>query len=350
MAREAAVSPATVSRVLSGAKAVSADLERRVRAAVERLGYRPNPAAQGLLRGATHTIGMVVPDLSNPYFAEVLKGVTAAAEAADFRTLVSDTGENAGAEYAAALELSRWTDGVVLSSPRMTDEDLAALADRAPRLVCVNRLLPGRNVPAVVVDFEAGMAALCRHLRELGHRRVAYLRGPPRAWSERARQRALRAAAGPGFEVVQVACGSGDTDGYRAADAALAAGATAVVAFSDHVALGVLARLDELGVGVPAEVSLTGFDDTSLSPAGHPAADDRPRPQAGPRPAGLGVAHRAGPRRRHGRPGPRRPGLHRAARALIRLIRRGAAPPPRAAPPGPARSAAGGRCRAGRSR
>ncbi|MCQ0019376.1 LacI family transcriptional regulator [Actinomadura madurae] len=161
MAREAAVSPATVSRVLSGAKAVSADLERRVRAAVERLGYRPNPAAQGLLRGATHTIGMVVPDLSNPYFAEVLKGVTAAAEAADFRTLVSDTGENAGAEYAAALELSRWTDGVVLSSPRMTDEDLAALADRAPRLVCVNRLLPGRNVPAVVVDFEAGMAALC---------------------------------------------------------------------------------------------------------------------------------------------------------------------------------------------
>ncbi|MCP9953910.1 LacI family transcriptional regulator [Actinomadura madurae] len=265
VAREAAVSPATVSRVLSGAKAVSADLERRVRAAVERLGYRPNPAAQGLLRGATHTIGMVVPDLSNPYFAEVLKGVTAAAEAADFRTLVSDTGENAGAEYAAALELSRWTDGVVLSSPRMTDEDLAALADRAPRLVCVNRLLPGRNVPAVVVDFEAGMAALCRHLRELGHRRVAYLRGPPRAWSERARQRALRAAAGPGFEVVQVACGSGDTDGYRAADAALAAGATAVVAFSDHVALGVLARLDELGVGVPAEVSLTGFDDTSLS-------------------------------------------------------------------------------------
>ncbi|XNL76560.1 LacI family transcriptional regulator [Actinomadura madurae] len=71
VAREAAVSPATVSRVLSGAKAVSADLERRVRAAVERLGYRPNPAAQGLLRGATHTIGMVVPDLSNPCFAEV---------------------------------------------------------------------------------------------------------------------------------------------------------------------------------------------------------------------------------------------------------------------------------------
>ncbi|WP_433467483.1 LacI family DNA-binding transcriptional regulator [Spirillospora sp. CA-128828] len=265
VAREAAVSPATVSRVLTGTKAVSADLERRVRAAVERLGYRPNPAAQGLLRGATHTIGMVVPDLGNPYFAEVLKGVTTAAEAADFRTLVSDTGENPDAECAAALELARWTDGVVLCSPRMPDADLAALADRAPRLVCVNRLGRGRTVPAVVVDFEAGVAAVCRHLRGLGHHRVVYLRGPSRAWSERARQRALRAAAGPGFEVAQVPCGSGDLDGYRAADAALATGATAVVAFSDHVALGVLARLDELGVGVPGEVSLTGFDDTSLS-------------------------------------------------------------------------------------
>jgi LacI family transcriptional regulator len=265
VAREAAVSPATVSRVLTGTKAVSADLERRVRAAVERLGYRPNPAAQGLLRGATHTIGMVVPDLGNPYFAEVLKGVTTAAEAADFRTLVSDTGENPEAEYAAALELSRWTDGVVLCSPRMPDGDLSALSGRTPRLVCVNRLGGGRAVPAVVVDFEAGVASLCRHLRELGHRRVAYLRGPPHAWSERARQRALGTAAGPGFDVVQVPCGSGDMDGYRAADAALATRATAVLAFSDHVALGVLARLDELGVGVPDEVSLTGFDDTSLS-------------------------------------------------------------------------------------
>jgi LacI family transcriptional regulator len=264
VAREAGVSPATVSRVLSGTKPVSAGLERRVRAAVLRLGYRPNPAAQGLLRGATHTIGVVVPDLSNPYFAEVLKGVTNAAEAADFRTLVADTGEKAGAEHDAALELSRWTDGVVLCSPRMNRWELTALARAVPWLVCVNRLDRGTPVPAVVVDFESGVSAICRHLRELGHRRVVYLRGPARAWSERARQRALRAASSPDFEIVQVPCGSSSVDGHRAADAALATRATAVLAFSDYVALGVLARLGELGVSVPGDISLTGFDDISL--------------------------------------------------------------------------------------
>jgi LacI family transcriptional regulator len=265
VAREADVSPATVSRVLSGTKPVSADLEHRVRAAVARLGYRPNPAAQGLLRGATRAIGVVVPDLSNPYFAEVLKGVTNAAEAADFRTLVTDTGEKAGAEHDAALELSRWTDGVVLCSPRMSHWELTMLVGAVPRLMCVNRLGRGEPVPAVVVDFESGVSAICRHLRELGHERAVYLRGPKRAWSERARQRALRAASAPGFEIVQVPCGSSAVDGHRAADAALATGATAVMAFSDYVALGVLARLDELGVSVPGDVSLTGFDDIAMS-------------------------------------------------------------------------------------
>jgi DNA-binding LacI/PurR family transcriptional regulator len=264
VAREAGVSPATVSRVLSGTKPVSVDLERRVRAAVLRLGYRPNPAAQGLLRGATHTIGVVVPDLSNPYFAEVLKGVTNAAEAADFRTLVADTGERPGAEHDAALELSRWADGVVLCSPRMSRAELANLAGAVSRLVCVNRLDRGEPVPAAVVDFESGMSAICRHLRARGHRRVVYLRGPARAWSERARQRALRAASAPGFEILQVPCGSSSVDGHRAADAALSTRATAIMAFSDYVALGVLARLGEIGVSVPGDVALTGFDDIAL--------------------------------------------------------------------------------------
>ncbi len=265
VAREAGVSPATVSRVLTGTKPVSTGLEERVRTAVAQLGYRPNPAAQGLLRGTTHAVGVVVPDLSNPYFAEVLKGVTGAAQEADFRTLVADTGEKAGAERDAALELSRWVDGVVLCSPRMTHWELAELAGSVSRLVCVNRIGRGTSIPAVAVDFEAGIRAVCGHLRALGHRRVAYLRGPARAWSERARQRALRATSDPGFEVVQVPCGSSTVDGHRAADDVLDTGATAVIAFSDYVALGALARFDELGVRVPDDISLTGFDDIALS-------------------------------------------------------------------------------------
>lgn len=262
VARAAGVSPATVSRVLTGAKAVSTDLEGRVRAAVERLGYRPNPAAQGLLRGTTHAVGVVVPDLGNPYFAEVLKGVTAAAGKADFRTLVTDTNEQPDAEYEAARELARWADGVVLCAPRMTEDELSQLAAAVPQLVCVNRIERAQAAPAVVVDFHAGMTQLCRHLKALGHQRIVYLRGPEHAWSERQRERALAEAE---LEITQLDCGADHQDGYRVADSALAAEPTAIIAFSDYVALGVLARLHERGVSVPGDVSLTGFDNISFA-------------------------------------------------------------------------------------
>ena len=262
VARAAGVSPATVSRVLTGAKAVSADLEGRVRDAVAQLGYRPNPAAQGLLRGTTHAVGVVVPDLGNPYFAEVLKGVTAAAGAADFRTLVTDTNEHPDDEFEAARELARWADGVVLCAPRMTEDELSQLASAVPQLVCVNRIEREQAAPAVVVDFYVGMTQICRHLKSLGHRRIAYLRGPEHAWSERQRERALAEAE---LDIVQVQCGADHQDGYRVADQAMAAEPTAIIAFSDYVALGVLARLRERGVSVPGDISLTGFDNISFA-------------------------------------------------------------------------------------
>lgn len=265
VAREAEVSPATVSRVLTDAKPVSDALARRVRDAVTRLGYRPNPAAQGLLRGRSHAVGVVVPDLSNPYFAEVLKGVTSAAEESDRRTLIADTNETVGQERQIVLELARWVDGIVLCSPRMSDAELRATAASVSDLVCINRVLADPPVAAVVVDFRSGLRAICDHLLALGHRRVAYLQGPPQAWSERERQRALRAAARRGLEIVQVPCGPGTIDGHRAADVALAADPTAIIAFSDYVALGTLTRLAELGVAVPTDVSVTGFDDIPMS-------------------------------------------------------------------------------------
>lgn len=265
VAREASVSPATVSRVLNDAKPVSGSLADRVRSAVDRLGYRPNPAAQGLLRGRSHVVGVVVPDLSNPYFAEVLKGVTAAAEEYDRRTLVADTDEHEREERRVTLELARWVDGIVLCSPRMGDAALREIAAAVPNLVCINRVLRDPPLAAVVVDFRAGMRAICNHLLELGHRRVAYLQGPRHAWSERERQRSLRAAARRGLDVVQVPCGSTTIDGYGATDAALRGEPSAIIAFSDYVAFGVLSRLTELGVSVPDDVSVTGFDDIPLS-------------------------------------------------------------------------------------
>lgn len=265
VAQAAGVSPATVSRVLSGAVPVSPDLTARVRQAVDHSGYRPNPIAQGLLRGTTHSVGVVVPDLTNPYFAEVLKGVTAAASEHGYRTIVSDADEEPTAEADLALELAHWADGVVLCSPRMSDRSLTRLSRQLPRLVIVNRIVRGRRLPTVVVDFHAGMAALCEHLRSLGHRRLVYLCGPRHAWSERERQRGLRDAEGSGLQISQLPCGSTAEDGYRVAADASRVGATAIVAFSDHVAFGTLTRLRELGIRVPEDLSLTGFDDVQFS-------------------------------------------------------------------------------------
>jgi LacI family transcriptional regulator len=262
VARAAEVSPATVSRVLSG-KRVSAALTERVRSAASELRYSPNPAAQTLLLGASPTVGVVVPDLGNPYFAEVLKGISTAAEADDQRTLVADSGEDPAAELRLAREFLRWTPGMVLCSPRMPAAELDLLADEAARLVVINRALRGAST--IRVDFAAGMRALCDHLVELGHRHVAYLEGPPRAWSNRERRRALRSYTGARLVVDVIACGAGTTDGHRVADAVIAADATAIIAFSDHVALGVLMRAVERGVRIPEDVSLTGFDDIPMA-------------------------------------------------------------------------------------
>ena len=264
VASAAAVSPTTVSRVLAGGKPVSQELSERVRSAAARLGYRPNPAAQVLVSGQHGTIGVVLPDLANPYFSEVLKGVTSAASSEGKQVLVVDADEDALHEYQGAERLARWVDGLVLCSPRMPDEQLCEIADTGVALALVNRPLQDPRVDTVLVDYYSGMSALAHHLSSLGHRRVAYLAGPADAWSEQERERAL-GGAGRDLDVVTIPCGSGMADGHAVTDQALTHSPTAILAFSDYVALGVLTRLTELGISVPSDLSLTGFDDIPLA-------------------------------------------------------------------------------------
>jgi LacI family transcriptional regulator len=265
VATAANVSPATVSRVLTGRKPVSGELSERVRQAARQLGYQPNPAAQVLLRGQHESIGVVVPDLANPYFSEVLKGVTAGAARDDRQVLVVDSNEDAVEEHRGAIRLARWVDGLVLCSPRMPAALLREVADSGTPLVVVNRSIRDARLDRVLVDYHGGMRDLCDHLIDLGHQRVAYLQGPAEAWSEQQRQRALNAAGKRGLHVIGIPCGSGTADGYQATEAALECRPTAIMAFSDYVALGALTRLGELGISVPEEVSLTGFDDIPLA-------------------------------------------------------------------------------------
>ncbi|TWD75178.1 LacI family transcriptional regulator [Kribbella amoyensis] len=265
VARIAAVSTATVSRVMSGGKPVSTEVTDRVRAAAREVGYRPNPAAQTLLRGRSQTIGVVAPDLGNPYFAEILKGVAAEAAEVGHHTLVAGTDEDPEREYRSALELARWVDGLLLCAPRMSTPRLKEVAAASRSLVLINRVLRHPSIGAVVVDYSEGVKVLCEHLAGFGHERIVYLEGPPNAWSDRQRQRGFRTAEALGQTVIPIPCGSAMQDGYATADEALKHQPTAVIAFNDHVALGVFTRLRELGIDVPGELSLIGIDDAPMS-------------------------------------------------------------------------------------
>lgn len=263
----AGVSPATVSRVLNGTAKVDPALATRVHDAVRELGYRPNAAAQGLARGESGTVGVLVPDLANPYFPDVLKAVSAVARTHGRRMVVTESDEDPGIEHDLVEELLRSCDGVLLCSPRMDLAELTELTARDRPIVLFNRVAPGLAVPSITADFFGGMSLLCRHLVALGHRRVAYLSGPTASWADSERLRALR--TDPDLDVVAMACGSTSEHGYAAAAAAVATGATAIVSYNDLVALGALARLRELGVRVPADLTVTGFDDIALDRVAH---------------------------------------------------------------------------------
>jgi len=259
----AAVSQATVSRVVNGKSSVDPAIARRVLDVVEALGYRPSLTARNLARGSTQTVAVVVPDLGNPMFQEVLRGVTHAAAAAGYRVLVADSQESIADEPELAAEARRRCDALVLVAPRMSEGELAELLPLLSPVVLVNRSVAG--VPDVAVDYAAGAVAAVEHLAGLGHTRIAYLAGPPSSESNRRRLEGLERARSrhPSVVVETIGCGATIDDGADAADRL--ADATAVVAFNDLVAFGLLAALRDRGVAVPARLSVIGFDDIEFA-------------------------------------------------------------------------------------
>ncbi|MCX5316066.1 LacI family DNA-binding transcriptional regulator [Streptomyces sp. NBC_00154] len=264
VARVARVSTATVSRVLNGRRVTDPELIRRVRLAAAELHYRPSGTARNLQAGVTRLIGVVVPDLRNPSFSELLGGLADATAAQDHRLLVADAKESPDEERTLIQELALHCDGLVLCSPRLALDDLARFG-RGP-LVCTNRSVGDLPISSAGVDSYAGMAEVVRHLAGLGHRHIGYLAGPPTSWSDAERQRALGdTAAGLRIRVTVEPAGSTSDDGYRALPALVAAGVSAVVAFNDLVAIGSLARMRERGFDVPGDISLAGFDDIPVA-------------------------------------------------------------------------------------
>ncbi|WP_402462365.1 DUF6807 family protein [Isoptericola aurantiacus] len=266
VASAAGVSRATVSRVMNGRSTVDPAISARVQEAAIELNYRPSNVARSLSLGRTTTVALVVPDLGNPAFQQILRGVSSAAGEDGYRVLVADSAEDPATEAAIAREARTRCDALILVSPRMPDSALDALLPDVTPAVVVNREVAG-GAPSLVVDYTDAMLQVVEHLVSLGHRRIAYLAGPQASVSDAARRRGLAesCARHPELEVVELPTGSDIAAGHAAAPAVLASRTTAAVAFNDLVSFGLLAALNEAGVAVPTDISVCGFDDIELA-------------------------------------------------------------------------------------
>ena len=263
VAEHAGVSPATVSRVLNGRFVGDPVVADRVRASAAALNYTPNHHARSLALGRTRAIAFVVPDLANPAFQAILSSLSKSAARDGYRVLVADSDEQRDDEPLLVDEVRRRCDAVVLCAPRMTDERLVEVAAGIRPLVLINRPMPQIDAPSLSIDYRAGVRSLADHLVGLGHRRLVYLEGPEGSVSNRYRLAGLDAFARehPEVTIERMPGGFTSEDGVAAAARVRDSGTTAVLAYNDLVAIGLVNGLIELGVRVPEDVSVTGFDD-----------------------------------------------------------------------------------------
>jgi len=265
VAERAGVSVSTVSRALSMPHLVSATTRARVVAAAEELGYQPNQAARGLRSGVTGNIGLVIPDIENPYFAAMTKGVQDRARKSGYSVFIADSDEDAELEAELIASIVKQVDGILLASPRASDDRILDLVGSKPTVV-LNRQIDG--LPSLLLDNSAGVVQVLDHLQALGHRKVAYAASPKSSWSGGERIEEMRRQAELRDDLEVVFLGNFQpfvSGGYQAADLAVASGATAMFAYNDLVAIGALERLRHRGIDVPGQMSVVGFDDVAFA-------------------------------------------------------------------------------------
>ncbi|MEV0587275.1 LacI family DNA-binding transcriptional regulator [Nonomuraea sp. NPDC050310] len=269
VAEACGLSPSTVSRALSDPGRVSAQTRDKVQRVARELGYTPNRVARSLSMGRTGTIGLIVPDVANPFFPPIIKAVQARAARKDLAVVLADTDERAADELDRARVLAKQVDGLIMVSPRSSEARIAEIVRLGP-VVFVNRQVP--EAPTVIIDNADGIRQAVEHLVALGHRHIGYLAGPRRSWSNQQRTAAIEEACaqlgteltvfGPFEPQVQA--------GVQAADLLHGSPVTAVIAYDDLIALGVMARLAERGQSVGRDLSVIGIDDSPLSGVAYP--------------------------------------------------------------------------------
>lgn len=272
VAREAGVSMMTVSRVINEKGDVSDDTRQRVLAVVERMDYRPSGIARSLATQRTGTIGLVVPDISNPFFADVARGVADAAYDEDYSVFLCSSDEDPAREleFVASLEEKR-VDGLIVCSSRLSSADLTVALARHANVVLINRRARNGGAGAVLADDECGARMIVEHLIGSGHQDIAFLAGPPASYSGKARLSGYRSVLHASGRVYQpelvLHCAPTADGGAEAAEQLLALrpGITALFCYNDLVAVGALRTCARLGMEVPQQIAIAGFDDISVA-------------------------------------------------------------------------------------
>lgn len=272
VARAAGVHVSTVSRALDPRRGsgVSAQVLESVSQAARQLGYRPNRAAAALRTGRTHTIGVLVPDITNPVFPPILQGIEACAAARGFFVLVANVAGSALAQPIVERMVGQGVDGIVLATATRGDPLVELVRKLGLHAVMVNRADESGRMPSVVSDDALAMKLAVNHLLDTGCRRIAHLAGPQnlptgvgrlRGFEQALRERRVKAAG-------VVECDSYSRDAGRDAMAQLLATSRirpdAVVCCNDLVALGAYNAIAQAGLQIPGDICVTGHNDMPL--------------------------------------------------------------------------------------
>ena len=280
VARLAGVSRATVSYVINeltgGNVRISEETRQRVLDAVKELGYQPNALARSLATQRTHTIALVVQDISNPFFYGIARGVEPVARTKGYSVLLFSTEEDPKHELEVlrVLEEKR-VDGIISCSSRLPEAELRQALAKHSATVLVNRLLSNQEdtaiIGSVVIDEEAGGQMATQHLISLGHRAIGFLTGPPISFGAQGRtkgySKALSFSSIPVHQNFILACQPTVEGGQEGARALLTdhPEITALFCYNDLIAVGVLQACAQLGRKVPDDLAVVGYDDIRLA-------------------------------------------------------------------------------------
>ena len=270
VAQQAGVSKSTVSRVLNQSNSVDPETRRRVVETAQKLNYYPNASAQRLARGRSDFFGLLISDIENPVFPEMIKGFEAAAATKGYDLFLCTTNYNVHRMEAAVRKMiENGVRGVAIMTSSATEEVAEQLALRQIAVVVVDLEMARRHVGSITVDYYGGVSQAVEHLAQLGHEKIAFIAGPDeRRSARRYRETVLKSMHERGMTLQQIVESDQTLEGGRAAVLKMSQGTefpTALICINDLTAIGAMTALREMGVRVPEQVSVLGCEDIYMA-------------------------------------------------------------------------------------